>query len=200
MLRDTESYVRLREEVTVARAGRRSARRAPLRRRRRLGRHRPRGRRSSRHDPDVAVLTTPFDLGHQRAIVYGLRFSPRTSRSDDVVVTMDSDGEDQPPTCRAWSSGWGDRRRRSSWRQRTKRSEPLGFRAMYVCFRLLFRVLTGTTIRSGNFAAQRGESLVAHDRPPELRPVLLGDAARPAALDGDRAVRPGPALRRGARG
>ncbi len=45
--------------------------------------------------------------------------------------------------------------------QRTKRAEPLGFRAMYVCFRLLFRVLTGRTIRSGNFAAQRGESLVA---------------------------------------
>ena len=45
--------------------------------------------------------------------------------------------------------------------QRTKRAEPLGFRAMYVCFRLLFRVLTGRTIRSGNFAAQRGASLVA---------------------------------------
>ena len=32
---------------------------------------------------------------------------------------------------------------------------------MYLFFRSLFRALTGTTVRSGNFAAQRGASLVA---------------------------------------
>ena len=32
---------------------------------------------------------------------------------------------------------------------------------MYLFFRTIFRALTGTTVRSGNFAAQRGASLVA---------------------------------------
>ena len=60
----------------------------------------------------------------------------------------------------------------------------------------MFRVLTGTTIRSGQLRRPARRLARRHDRPPELRPVLLGDAARPAALDGDRAVRPGPPLRR----
>ena len=32
---------------------------------------------------------------------------------------------------------------------------------MYVVYRLAFRLLTGTTVRSGNFAVQRGDSLKA---------------------------------------
>jgi hypothetical protein len=39
---------------------------------------------------------------------------------------------------------------------RTKRRETLAFKLMYRIFRLLFRVLTGTTVRSGNFAAMPG--------------------------------------------
>lgn len=112
------------------------------------------------HD-DVTVLTTPFGLGHQRAIVYGLRYLTPDVGPDDVVVTMDSDGEDQPedvPRLVAELDASGDP---LVLARRTKRSEPLSFRLMYVWFRVLFRLLTGRTVRSGNFAAQRGASLVA---------------------------------------
>ena len=111
--------------------------------------------------PDVTVLTPPFGLGHQRAIVYGLRSIAADVAPDDVVVTMDSDGEDQPKDLPRLVDTLNGTGAALVLAQRTKRAEPLGFRAMYVCFRLLFRVLTGRTIRSGNFAAQRGESLVA---------------------------------------
>lgn len=109
--------------------------------------------------PDVAVLTPPFNLGHQRAIVYGLRRIADDVETDDVVVTMDSDGEDQPADVPRLIAALTDRTALVV-AERTERSESLSFRLMYVCFRVLFRLLTGAAMRSGNFAAQRGQSLV----------------------------------------
>jgi hypothetical protein len=159
MLRDTESYVRLHAEVVDACRDRGWS--GDLRfvvvddsagtdhEVAQLSAHR-----------DVTVLTPPFGLGHQRAIVFGLRYIAPDVGADDVVVTMDSDGEDQPADLPRLVDALSTSSAALVLAQRTKRSEPLGFRAMYVCFRLVFRVLTGRTIRSGNFAAQRGNSLV----------------------------------------
>lgn len=110
--------------------------------------------------PDVDVLTPPFNLGHQRAIVFGLRHLAATIEIDDIVVTMDSDGEDQPSDVPRLVEALQRDRVSLALAQRTERSESLVFRVMYVGFRMLFRLLTGTAVRSGNFAAQRGASLV----------------------------------------
>ena len=40
--------------------------------------------------------------------------------------------------------------------RRTKRNESAQFQVMYFFFRAMFRILTGTTVRSGNYAAYRG--------------------------------------------
>ena len=40
--------------------------------------------------------------------------------------------------------------------RRTKRKESITFKVLYTAFRVLFRVLTGREVRSGNFAAYRG--------------------------------------------
>ncbi len=45
---------------------------------------------------DVRVVTPPFNLGHQRALVYGLRTIASDLDDTDLVVTMDADGEDRP--------------------------------------------------------------------------------------------------------
>jgi hypothetical protein len=108
---------------------------------------------------NVDVLTPPFNLGHQRAIVYGLRHLALDLPDDDLVITMDSDGEDQPTDVPRLISALDDDAVVLALAQRTKRSEPLSFRVMYIFYRLMFRVLTGTTVRSGNFAAQRADSL-----------------------------------------
>lgn len=109
---------------------------------------------------DVEVLTPPFNLGHQRAIVFGLRHLVPRLRADDVVVTMDSDGEDMPEDVpRLVGALEANVSLALAWR--TKRSEPWKFRTMYVVYRKFFRILTGTTVRSGNFAAQRAGSMVA---------------------------------------
>ena len=108
---------------------------------------------------DVEVLVPPFNLGHQRAIVFGLRRIAAEVEPDDVVVTMDSDGEDQPSDVPRLVEAMADRTALVV-AERTERSESLSFRLMYLCFRVVFRLLTGTAVRSGNFAAQRGHSLV----------------------------------------
>lgn len=108
--------------------------------------------------PDVRILTPPFNLGHQRAIVFGLRRIADEIDDDDVVVTMDSDGEDQPADVPRLLAALTDRTALVV-AERTERTESWSFRVMYLCFRVLFRILTGTAVRSGNFAAQRGHSL-----------------------------------------
>ena len=108
---------------------------------------------------DVAVISPPFNLGHQRAIVFALRLIEPDIADADLVVTMDADGEDRPedlPQLLApLLANPGDRARLCVAR-RTKRSESVRFRVMYFFFRILFRVLAGVTIRNGNFAAYRG--------------------------------------------
>ena len=44
----------------------------------------------------MTVLQPPFNLGHQRGIVYALRKMLPRIADDDAVVTMDADGEDRP--------------------------------------------------------------------------------------------------------
>jgi polyisoprenyl-phosphate glycosyltransferase len=108
---------------------------------------------------DVVVLQPPFNLGHQRALVYALRkILPRIAE-EDIVVTLDADGEDRPedlPRLLAAARGEVDGPRPVAVALRTKRRESIGFKLMYRLFRLLFRALTGTTVRSGNFAAMPG--------------------------------------------
>ena len=93
--------------------------------------------------------------------MFGLReLAPRLA-PDDLVVTMDSDGEDQPADVPRLLSALDNGPVALALAERTTRSEGLRFRVMYLFFRVAFRILTGTTVKSGNFAAQRADSLQA---------------------------------------
>lgn len=108
---------------------------------------------------DVTVLQPPFNLGHQRAIVYALRKTLPEIADDDLIVTLDADGEDRPDDLArllAPLTGEDGPQQKVALALRTKRRESIGFKVMYRLFRLLFRSLTGTTVRSGNFAAMPG--------------------------------------------
>ncbi len=105
---------------------------------------------------DVSVVEPPFNLGHQRAIVYGIRSLAREMADRDLIVTLDADGEDRPedlprllePLLREPTDT-----RRVVLARRTRRRETPGFKALYLSFKVLFRVLTGLSVRTGNYAA-----------------------------------------------
>jgi hypothetical protein len=108
---------------------------------------------------DVRVIVPPFNLGHQRAIVHGLRVIRADIEPTDIIVTMDADGEDQPGDLPRLLA---ELRRPPSvpapivLAQRTKRRESPMFKVLYFFFKLMFRSLTGTSIRTGNLAAYGG--------------------------------------------
>jgi glycosyltransferase involved in cell wall biosynthesis len=107
---------------------------------------------------DVTVLDPPFNLGHQRAIVFGVRSVSTRLQEEDVVVTLDADGQDKPedlPRLVAQLLA-DDDLRKIVLARRSKRSEPLLFAVLYRLFRVFFRALTGTVVQTGNFAAYRG--------------------------------------------
>ncbi len=108
---------------------------------------------------DVTVLQPPFNLGHQRGLVYALRKILPQVADEDAVVTMDADGEDRPedvPRLLAALRGGTPSDSKVVLALRTKRQEPLPFKLGYRIFRVLFRALTGATVRTGNFAALPG--------------------------------------------
>lgn len=108
---------------------------------------------------DVRVVQTPFNLGHQRGIVYALRTMASQMSERDVVVTMDSDGEDRPedlPRLLGVLLAAPNDTRRVVLARRTRRREAPAFKVLYLLFRLLFKTLTGVVVRTGNYAAYRG--------------------------------------------
>jgi glycosyltransferase involved in cell wall biosynthesis len=118
--------------------------------------------------PDVEVITPPFNLGHQRAIIFGLRRVVGTLEDDDVVVTMDADGEDLPedlPRLLEPLGGEALSRHVIALALRTVRRETPAFKLAYKAFKLVFRTLTGEVIRTGNFAAYSawlGKQMIGH--------------------------------------
>jgi hypothetical protein len=109
---------------------------------------------------DVEVLRPPFNLGHQRGIVFAIRTIARRLDDDDLVVTLDADGEDKPediPRLIAPLLEHPELHGHVVMALRTRRRySSARFRVLYFFFRALFRALTGTTVRTGNFAAYRG--------------------------------------------
>jgi hypothetical protein len=108
---------------------------------------------------DTRVIEPPFNLGHQRAIVYGLRKLQPCIADDDLIVTLDSDGQDRAedvPRLLAPILTAPPRARTVALARRTSRQESSGFKVAYFGFRVVFRTLTGQVVRSGNFAAYRG--------------------------------------------
>ena len=111
-----------------------------------------------KNEKSIHLITPPFNLGHQRAIVYGLREKVHYLSSEEIIVTLDSDGEDAPE----------DLPRLLSLRQktegfvlarRTKRQESLLFKFLYFNFKLLFVSLTGTIIKSGNYMTYKVKNI-----------------------------------------
>ena len=107
----------------------------------------------------IDVLRLRRNLGHQRAIAIGLAFLFARDQSRPVLL-MDGDGEDRPadvPVLFEEFRGLGGTR--VVFASRTRRSESRWFRLCYGMYRAVHRVLTGISVRVGNFSVLPASAL-----------------------------------------
>jgi hypothetical protein len=101
----------------------------------------------------IHVLRLRRNLGHQRAIAIGITHAAQAIPCDAVLV-MDADGEDTPEGAlqllRVFSEE--DDGAKAIFAERSRRTESLGFRISYKIYKLLHRMLTGVSVRVGNFS------------------------------------------------
>jgi glycosyltransferase involved in cell wall biosynthesis len=102
---------------------------------------------------DGVAIKLRRNVGHQRAIAIGLNYVvdhlPKATR----VVIMDSDGEDLPATIKELISPLDSSEIDVVVAQRKSRVETLRFRAFYIVYKWLFKLLAGKKISFGNFMA-----------------------------------------------
>jgi glycosyltransferase involved in cell wall biosynthesis len=100
----------------------------------------------------IDVLTLRFNLGPQRAIAVGL-CHVATAGLPGPTVVMDGDGEDRPSDVpRLWERFRENRGDAIVFAERRRRSEGIPFALAYHTYRGLHRLLTGISVRVGNFS------------------------------------------------
>jgi hypothetical protein len=100
----------------------------------------------------ISVLRLRRNLGHQRAIAIGLAHIEKHVPCEAVVL-MDADGEDDPADIpRLLERYTRERGEAVVFAERRRRVESWLFRSFYVGYRALHRILTGQSVRVGNFS------------------------------------------------
>ncbi|MDE3166166.1 MAG: glycosyltransferase [Acidobacteriota bacterium] len=99
----------------------------------------------------IDVLRLRRNLGHQRAIAEGLCYIDEHLPCDAVLV-MDADGEDRPEDAARLIGLFLAQPARPIFAERRKRHEGAVFQTGYNLYRLVHRLLTGISVRVGNFS------------------------------------------------
>jgi polyisoprenyl-phosphate glycosyltransferase len=100
----------------------------------------------------VRVLRLRRNLGHQRAIAVGLSYIDEHLPCDAVIV-MDADGEDRPEDLVSLLHRFQkESGTKIVFAERRRRAEGMVFAAFYRIYQLLHRILTGGSVRVGNFS------------------------------------------------
>ncbi len=105
----------------------------------------------------VHLVETEARLGHQKALLVGIREVSLRFNTVPNLVLMDSDGEDKPEDAvKLANSLLDDEYVRVVFSQRGKRESPRTFKVLYAVFSATFRRLTGVPLDIGNFMSIRG--------------------------------------------
>jgi polyisoprenyl-phosphate glycosyltransferase len=99
----------------------------------------------------VEIVRLAVNVGHQRAIAIGLCLAAESGDGAPVLI-MDSDGEDPPSAIPALLERAQGQQDFCIVAARRKRSENLTFKASYVIYKSIFRLVTGKKISFGNFS------------------------------------------------
>lgn len=108
----------------------------------------------------IEIIHLRRNLGHQRSIAVGLNYLNDKVAEYECIVVLDADGEDRPEDVPSLV----DALRRSPgaavvFAARSKRLENWRFQVMYHLYRLVHYILTGVSVRVGNFSVLRPSAL-----------------------------------------
>lgn len=108
----------------------------------------------------VSLVNLTNNMGHQRAISIGLSYVEDNMTGIDMVVVMDSDGEDRPGDIASLLEQAQARDFSSIiFAKRKKRSEGLIFKLFYRLYKMIFIMLTRQRLDFGNFSCIPGSLL-----------------------------------------
>jgi hypothetical protein len=125
----------------------------------------------------LEIIRLAANFGHQRAIAVGLCAIADSSEAD-IVVVMDSDGQDRPGDIALLLAASGACPRDVVFAGRAKRSEPRLFRCWYCVYKALFYALTGKAIDFGNYCAMPMAAVRRLVHMPELWNNLAASVMR----------------------
>lgn len=146
-----------------------------------------------RAEVEGVVLKLRRNVGHQRAIAIGLGYVSEYIQANQLVVVMDSDGEDLPSTIptllEKLDSGSVD----VVVAQRKSRVETFKFKAFYQVYKRLFSLMTGRAISFGNFMALKPAAIkrlvVMQELSTHIAASILASKLRIATCSLDRGPR-----------
>lgn len=107
---------------------------------------------------NLKVIQLISNQGHQRAIAIGLSYYA-DNQDSDIVIVMDSDGEDQPEHIKDLLAKSKDTPGKIIFAKRKKRTESIVFKVFYQIYKLVFKFLTGNIITFGNFSLVPGDKV-----------------------------------------
>lgn len=100
----------------------------------------------------IDVIHLRRNMGHQRAIAIALTHLFESQLCDAVCI-MDADGEDRPEDLPPLLDLFAQKEcKHVIFAERTRRMEGLVFKILYRCYQALHRILTGHSVRVGNFS------------------------------------------------
>ena len=108
---------------------------------------------------DGVVLKLRRNVGHQRAIAIGLGYVSENIQPEQLVVVMDSDGEDLPSTITNLLEQLETDGIDVVAAQRKSRVETFRFKTFYAIYKCFFGLMTGKNISFGNFMALKAHAV-----------------------------------------
>jgi polyisoprenyl-phosphate glycosyltransferase len=142
---------------------------------------------------DGAVLRLKRNVGHQKAISIGISYVAEHISPEQMVILMDSDGEDLPSSIPALISELQLTNTDVVVAQRKNRIESMQFKIFYFFYKKFFKLLTGREISFGNFMLMSAAAIrrvaAMHELSTHVAATVLLSRLRIAKLPTDRGPR-----------
>jgi glycosyltransferase involved in cell wall biosynthesis len=142
---------------------------------------------------DGAVLRLKRNVGHQKAIAIGISYVAEHISAGQMVVLMDSDGEDLPSSIPKLIAELRRTEVDVVVAKRKNRVETIQFKVFYFFYKKFFRLLTGREISFGNFMLLQASAVkriaAMHELSTHVAATILLSKLRISKLPIDRGAR-----------